>query len=178
MSNPRLVAVFSSATDLLAATRAARDRGCRILDAYTPYAVHGLDDAMGLSPTRLPYITFLCGLLGVMFILWFQHWTTAVDWPLNVGGKPWNSLPAFVPITFEIMILCAGLGSVATLLLRCKLVPGKRAALPARGVTSNRFALVLSPDDASFSFRQAAELCRSHNAVQLTEFGHHEEPGE
>ena len=125
-----MIAVFDNETDLLAATRAAREAGCEIVDVYTPYAVHGLDEAMGLRPSRLGWVCFLCGAAGAALAVWAQFWTSAVDWPLNVGGKPFNSLPAFVPVIFEVCVLLAGLGVVGALLLRCRLWPGRESVVP------------------------------------------------
>ena len=73
---------------------------------------------MGLRPSRLPWVCFVLGLLGAVAMLLFQYWATAVSWPINVGGKPWNSLPAFVPVTFEVMVLCAGVGTVVAFIWR------------------------------------------------------------
>jgi hypothetical protein len=139
-----MIAVFDNETDLLAATRATRDAGCEIVDVFTPYAVHGLDEAMGLRPSRLGWVCFLAGAAGAALALWAQYWTSAVDWPLNVGGKPFNSLPAFVPVIFELCVLFAALGVVLALLVRCGLRPGRRAVVPP-GVTDDRFVLVARP---------------------------------
>jgi len=140
-----VIAVFADERDLIAATRAVRERGCEVVDVYTPYAVHGLDAAMGLRPSRLSWVCFLCGALGAGLALWFQFWTSAVDWPLNVGGKPFNSLPAFVPVIFEVCVLFAGLGVVAALFVRCRLWPGRRARVPDVRATNDRFVLVARP---------------------------------
>lgn len=140
-----MIAVFTDERGLLAATRAVRERGCEVVDVHTPYAVHGLDEAMGLEPSRLSWVCLACGALGAGVALWFQFWTSAVDWPLNVGGKPFNSLPAFVPVTFELCVLLAGLGVVAALLIRCRLWPGRRVSLPDVRATNDRFVLVARP---------------------------------
>lgn len=145
-----LLAVFTTEEDILAATADARDRGLTIADVYTPYAVHGLDRAMDLRPSRLPWICFALGLVGAGFKVWFEFWTSAVAWPINVGGKPWNSLPAFIPVTFEVMVLFAALSTVAAFLLGRRLLPGKRAKLASPGVTDDEFALVIEETDASF----------------------------
>src|SRR5262245_34939468 len=89
------IGTFATDHDLLAATGAARERGYAIVDAYAPYPVHGLDEAMGLKPSRLGLICFACGALGVVSALALQYWTLAIDWPINVGGRPFNSWPAF-----------------------------------------------------------------------------------
>jgi len=143
-----IVVSFAREEDIVTATREARKRGLHIVDVYTPYAVHGLDEAMGLGPSRLSWACFFFGLLGVTLAFVFQFWTTAVDWPLNVGGKPWNSLPAFVPVAFELMVLLGGLGLVFTFFLRCKLFPGKQPVDEFEGVTSNSFVLVVQNTDA------------------------------
>src|SRR5438093_11048545 len=116
--------VFANEADVMAAARAARSAGYRIHDAYTPYPVHGLDQAIGLRPSRLPWVTLACAVTGLSAAWSAQYWMSAVDWPLNVGGKPFNSLPAFLPAMFEIMVLLAGVGTVVALLLRAGLLPG------------------------------------------------------
>lgn len=107
MSDRVLLATFEHEDDLLAATDAVRRGGFEIVDAFTPYAVHGLERAMGLRPSRLTWVCFLCGMTGVLGMLWFEHWTASIDWQLDVGGKPWNSLPSDVPVAFEAAVLLA-----------------------------------------------------------------------
>lgn len=146
-----VIGSFAHEDDLMGAVGAARDAGIRIEDAYTPYAVHGLESAIGLRPSRLTWVCFLLGALGVGLTLLFEYWTSAFDWPINVGGKPHDSLPAFFPIAFEMAVLFGGLGVVIAMLVRNGLRPGKRARLPAPRVTDDRFALVLQLTDASRS---------------------------
>jgi hypothetical protein len=151
-----IVASFAREEDILAAATQARKRGLHIADVYTPYAVHGLDLAMGLQPSRLSWACFFFGLLGVVVAFVFQFWTMAVDWPLNVGGKPWNSLPAFVPVAFELMVLLGGLGLVFTFFLHCRLLPGKQPAEEFDGATNNCFVLVVrdaDPETAMTAFQ-------------------------
>lgn len=169
MSRRLFVGVFEREDDTLAAVRASRRLGFKVVDVYAPYAVHGLEDAMGLAPSRLPWIVFLLGLSGAAFKVWFEFWTTMVDWPLNVGGKPFNSLPAFVPVTFEVMVLCAALGAVISLFFVCRLFPGKRALAPVAGVTDNRFALVLEESDSTFDTGRVQRLFEGFHAVHVEE---------
>jgi hypothetical protein len=166
MEQRLLIASFASEDNVLGATYKARSLGCPIVDVYTPYAVHDLDKAMGLRPSRLPWACFACGLVGAAFALAFQFWTMARDWPVNVGGKPWNSLPAYIPVTFEVMVLLAGLGVVAAFLLRCRLYPGKKPALPAAGVTDDRFVLVLKRTGESAEVKQ---FLQDYHAVYVEE---------
>ncbi len=171
-----LLGVFEREEDILGVTRAAREAGFAIADVYAPYAVHGLDQAMGLRPSRLPWVAFALGVIGAGLKVWFEFWTTAQSWPINVGGKPWNSLPAFVPVTFEVMVLFAGIGTVIAFLSGRRLLPGRRARLPVAGVTDDRFALILEQTDATFDLARAEELFARHGAV-LVEERNEQEPG-
>jgi hypothetical protein len=161
MSTTHLTATFTDEAGLLAAVRAARGAGIAIDDAYTPYAVHGLDDAMGVRRSRLTWVCFLAGATGAILALAFQIWTSAVDWPLNVGGKPFASYPAFIPITFELTVLSAALTSAAAFLARSRLFPGRRAA-PLPRVTDDRFTLVLADGDTARGLMRAAGASEIH----------------
>lgn len=168
MSARVLTAVFRTEAEVLAATRSAREEGFEIVDVYTPYHVHGMDEALGLRPSRLTWVCFLCGAAGLLLALWLQFWTSAVSWPLNVGGKPFDSMPAFVPIAFEITVLFAGLGVVAALLIRARLRPGRAARPPGlERVTDDRFALVVRLTRARPGQHVFEGLCAAHGAESV-----------
>ena len=169
MSDRMLLGFFEDEDDVLSATRALRSSGFQIADVYAPYAVHGLDKAMGLKPSRLPWICFALGLAGAAFKVWFEVWTSATDWPINVGGKPFNSLPAFVPVTFEVMVLCAGLSTVLAFFIAARLFPGKKTALPDAGVTDDRFVIVIEQNDAAFDPILVGKLLQRHGVVRVEE---------
>lgn len=169
MSDRLLLATFDHEEDVLAATAEVRGRGYRVVDVFTPYPVHGLDQAMGLRSSRLTWVCFICAMIGAVGMLWFQHWVGAIDWPIDVGGKPWNSLPAHVPVAFEMAVLLGGFGSVFALLAVCRLFPGKRARLPNDRITNDRFVLVLDEFDASFDVTQVKHMLNSFHVVQLEE---------
>ena len=170
---PLFLGVFLNEADILAAARAARTAGYRIHDAYTPYAVHGLDQALGLRPSRLPWVCFACAVTGLSAAWAAQYWMSAIDWPLNVGGKPRNSTLAFVPITFELTILFAGLATAGALLLRSRLLPGAPPRVFAPGATEDVFAVVLRKRDATFDAGEARRLLIDSGAyeVRVTEVG-------
>jgi hypothetical protein len=148
---------------VLDATRAARDAGMVIEDVYAPYAIHGIDQAMGLPQSRLTWVCFSAGLAGMLLMLLFLWWMTVVAWPLNVGGKPLFSLPAYIPIVFEFTVLSAGLSTVAALFVATRLWPGKRAMVLPR-VTNDRFALALVAA-GSFDEEAARRICSGSGAV-------------
>ena len=152
--------VFEREADVLAAARAARLAGYSVHDAFTPYAVHGLDEAIGLRPSRLPWATLAFALAGLSVAAAAEYGMNVIDWPLNVGGKPDNSLPAFLPAMFELMVLCAGVGTVVTLLVRSRLLPGRVARLAHARVTDDRFVLAVAADSAAFDARALTETWR------------------
>ncbi len=169
MSRRVLVSVFGSEEDILGATTQARERGYDIIDTYTPYAVHGLDAAMGITPTRLAYVCFALGLTGAVAKLGFQIWTSAWDWPVNVGGKPLVSIPAFVPVTFEVMVLFAGVGTVLAFFLVSRLFPGKKPKVVFPRVTDDHFVLVLDEKDASFDVRKVELMFKPYAPLHMEE---------
>ena len=169
MSRRVLIGIFDSEDAILDVTESARRRGLKIVDLFAPYAVHGLDKAMGLGRSKLPWVCLLLGLFGATFKVWFEYWTTASDWPINVGGKPWNSLPAFVPITFEVMVLFAGISTVLAFFGMSRLWPGRKAVVLDPRVTNDRFALVLEESDAAFDVPEVERFLLEHHALRVEE---------
>jgi hypothetical protein len=164
-----LVATFPEADDLVRAVRRARGEALRVYDAYSPFPVHGLDEALGVRRTRLPKVTLIAGLTGLVCALTLQFYTNVLDWPLNVGGKPDNSTLAFIPISFELTVLFGGLATVAAFFLRARLFPGKRPWLVAPGITDHVFAMVVrKPADEEACARALAVLAAC-GASQVSE---------
>jgi hypothetical protein len=169
MSKSFLIATFSDAETLLHAVRAVTQENFKVYDVFAPYPVHGLDAAMGVRRTRLPWVTFVVGCCALMLALTFQFYTSVLDWPLNVGGKPDNSTLAFVPICFELTVLLSGLATVAALFLRAQLYPGKKELLFAEGVTNDTFALVLRRRESTFDTHRAWKLLQENGADRIRE---------
>lgn len=136
-------AAFTDPDHLLEAVKHLRMKmGLNVLDTFTPFPVHGMDDALGLKPSRL---TWVCGgfaTLGFLAAVSLQVWTSVVDYPLVIGGKPLNSVPAFIPVTFELTVLFAALGTVFTFLALAGLRPRLHPKDLLPGVNDDRFWLV------------------------------------
>jgi hypothetical protein len=164
-----LVATFTDVDGLLRAVRRARCEMLRVYDVFAPFPVHGLDEAMGIRHTRLPKVTLVAGLTGLATALTLQFYANVLDWPLDVGGKPDNSTLAFIPISFELTVLFAGLATVAAFLLRARLYPGKRPWLVDPGVTDGVFALVLRKPSDDESHQRALALLADCGAARITE---------
>ncbi len=146
-----LLAQFSSAASLVAAARACRERGHRQLEAFSPFPIHGIDGVLRTRPTRLPWFVLLAGIAGGIGALLLQWWTNAVDYPFLISGKPRFSLPANVPVIFEVIILFAALTAFFGMLganrlprLANRLLRNKRFLR----VTNDRFFLLVSDGDA------------------------------
>jgi hypothetical protein len=161
-------AFFRREEDLMSAAIEARESGFEIHDVFTPFPVHGMDQAVGLRPSRLTWIAFIAGAIGLAFGLGLQVWTSAYDWPLNVGGKPFNSFPLFIPVTFELMVLFSGLIAIGVFLVRNRLWLFSKRLVFDR-VTDDRFVIVLKQTDASFDAMAASKLFARHGAVKVIE---------
>lgn len=111
-----LMAEFENPNDLLAAAHQAREEGYHNMDAYTPFPVEGLAEVLGFHHTRVPLIVLIGGLVGCITGYLMQYYLSAVYYPLNVGGRPLHSWPAFIPITFELTVLVAALAAVLGML--------------------------------------------------------------
>src|SRR5262249_36965549 len=111
-----LLAEFESPADLLRAAHAARQEGYRRMDAYSPFPIEGLAEALGFHRTGLPLLIFVGGLVGCIGGFFMQYYAAVHGYPVNIGGRPLNSWPAFLPITFELTVLVAGLTAVLGLL--------------------------------------------------------------
>lgn len=156
---------------LVAAARKVRESGFKKFEAITPFPLHDIDDAMGIPRSFIPWVTFTFGLAGCAFGVWFTWWTSAVDWPLNIGGKPMWSLPAFIPVIFECTILLGALSSVGALLAICGL-PKIDPPVIDPALTSHKFALFIPESDMGFDFEKVERLLRDlgANEVKRTEF--------
>lgn len=112
-----LMAEFDAPGPLLAAARRAYEKGYRKLDAYSPFPIEGLDEAVGFPSSRLPMIVFTGGILGGLGGYLMQYYTAVISFPVNIGGRPFHSWPAFIPVTFECTVLGAALAAVIGMFL-------------------------------------------------------------
>jgi len=120
-----IVGIFDNEEVLLDGIKNVRDNGVKIHEVYSPFPVHGIDDALGYKRTRLPIAAFMFGITGTSLALFTQIWMLGYDWPMIIGGKNFASLPPFIPVTFEFTVLLAALGMVATFMITNDLKPYK-----------------------------------------------------
>lgn len=141
--NPHgVVGYFKTPSEILAATKAMKAKGLKEIDTFSPFPIHGIEEVLGYKPSIVPWATLLCGITGFCVALHLQVWTSAYDWPINVGGKPFISLPAFIPILFELTVLLGGLGTAFFMFFLNGLPNFNPSPLSPR-VTDDRFALYI-----------------------------------
>jgi hypothetical protein len=159
-----LMAEFLTAQDILTATRRAWQAGYRRMDAYSPYPVEGLAGELGLAHSRIPSVVFIAGVVGAGIGFFMQYWSMAVDYPLNVGGRPHNSWPAFVQIAFEVLVLIASLGAILSMLFLCRLPQPHHPVFNVPRfdrASQDRFFLCIESADPQFDLSRTAEFLAS-----------------
>ena len=166
-----LMAEFESATELVAAANKTREAGFVDVDAYSPIPIEELHDALGFHHTRLPLIVLIGGIVGLLAGYGLEYWSSVIAYPINIGGKPLHSWPAFIPVTFECTILAAALSCVLGMLALNGLpmpyhpvfnVP--RFALASR----NRFFLCIESKDPKFELEATRHFLETLNPREVT----------
>lgn len=167
VSVPAIMGFYDDPHDLLTvchnATHEERFKG---VDAYTPYPVHGIEEALGLKRSFVSTIARM-GLIGGAFLGFIlQAWTSAVDWPVNIGGKPYVSWPAFVPVSFETGILFAGFANLFALFIVCRMWPRPKTIILSKRLTNDRFAIVIPVADKKEEDR-AIKFLKDHKTLKI-----------
>lgn len=142
-----VVGCFDDEEVLFPAVKKVRNAGYKIHDVYTPFAVHGLDHALGMRETSLHTAGFIYGLIGTTTAVAGMGWVFTKDWPMNIGGKPNFALPAFIPIIFELTVLFAAVGMVMTFCYLCQLAPFVKKHHFHPRATDDLFVMVIECTD-------------------------------
>lgn len=137
------VAAYDDEEVLFPAVKKVRHSGYKLHNIYTPFPVHGLDEAMGLKGTDLHTAGFIYGLCGTSTAIGFISWIFTSDWPVNIGGKPHFALPAWIPITFELTVLFAAVGMVLTFCYLNQIMPGVKKHVFHPRQSDDMFVIVL-----------------------------------
>lgn len=153
---------------MVEAARKTREAGVGNFEAISPFPLHGIDEAMGIPRSFIPWVTFTFGLAGCLFGLWLTWWTSAVNWPIIIGGKPMWSLPAFIPIIFELTILFGALSSVGALIFICGL-PKIEPQVIDPDLSSHKFALFVPRSAKGFDEKKISDLFRQMGASEVKE---------
>jgi hypothetical protein len=169
-TKPRLYGVmaqFDSPSSLVAAARATYAVGYRRINGYSPFPLEELSEAIGFTRTSLPLIVLLGGIIGGVGGFFMQYWMEVIDYPINVGGKPFNSWPAFIPITFECTVLVAAFAAVLGMLALNKLPQPYHPVFNAPNfalATRDSFFLVIESKDSKFDHDEVMTFLKSLEA--------------
>ncbi|MBX7108383.1 MAG: DUF3341 domain-containing protein [Chitinophagales bacterium] len=166
-----LLGLYDDDDVLLNAVDKVREQNIRIHDVVTPFAVHGLDEKLGLRESKLHIGGFFIGLTGLTIAFSFMTWVFTANWPIVFGGKPHFSFPAFIPIMFEFTVLSASIGMTVAFLALCHLYPGRfREPLDPR-TTSHLFGMVFKITDQTTQEEKdrISKILRESGAVEVKE---------
>jgi hypothetical protein len=166
-----IAGIFTKEDQVVAAARKIREMGFKKFDAISPYPIHGMEEAHGIKRSWLPYVTFAAGVIGGGSGWLLTWWTSSQSWALNIGGKPAHSLPAFIPIIFELTILFAALSTVGALFYACGL-PKVNPPVIDLDLTCSKFAVFVPNDDQGYDEAKLEQTFKALGAseVKRTEF--------
>ena len=167
-----VIAEFENPSDLVAAARRVYSLGYRRINGYSPYPIEELSEAIGFTHTSLPLIVFIGGLIGGIGGFLMQYYIEVIDYPINVGGKPFNSWPAFIPITFECTVLVAAFSAVLGMLALNKLPQPYHPVFNAPNfalATRDSFFLVIESKDPKFEHDEAVRFLKSLEAREVVD---------
>ncbi len=161
-----IAGIFLQEHKVLHAAQKVRESGFIKFDAITPYPVHGMEEACGIKRSTIPYVAFAAGCVGLLASIALTYYTAAVDWPLNIGGKPMFSLPAFIPIMFELTVLFAALTSVGTLFVFCGM-PKVDPPVIDKDLTCHKFAIFIPENDVGYNTERVEKLLKDLGADEV-----------
>lgn len=164
-----VLGIFTDEDILLDAVGSVRDRGVKIEEVYSPFPVHGLDEALGYRRTRLPIAAFMFGITGTCLALFTQIWMLGYDWPMIIGGKNHASLPPFIPVTFEFTVLCSAFGMVITFLIVSDMKPYKWPRQFDNRSTDDKHVMAIDLATTKLSKSELTQLLKDNGATEVNE---------
>ncbi len=141
-----MVGVFDNEFDLVEAFEKVKAKGVKVKEVYTPYPIHKILEGMG-KKTRITHAAFFFGLFGALSVLGGMYYASVISWPLNFGGKPFNTFPSFMVVAIVATILIVTILTLFTFSARAKIFPGKQAEIIDDRATDNKFVMVLESDE-------------------------------
>ncbi len=164
-----IVGVYGDDESTLKAVKSIRGAGLKIHEVFSPFPIHGIDDALGYKRSRLPKAAFMFGTLGFALALTMQFWMMGFDWPMIIGGKNFASLPPFVPVTFELTVLLSALGMVGTFMVASNLKPYKRPRIFDERITDNKHVIAIDLGENKLSKKEITDLVSKTGAEEVNE---------
>ena len=171
MSDKTIYAIYDDDYVLLESAKHLVDKGIHIRDVFSPFPIHGIDPIIGIEQTRLGIFAFIYGLIGLTLATYGMRFFMIVDWPMNIGGKPnfsyMENMLAFIPITFELTVLCTAHGMAITYFLRNKTLPGMKAKNPDPRTTDDKFVMEINAADAGMDEAALISELKATGAIEI-----------
>ena len=161
-----MVGVFDNEFDLVDAFEKVKSKGLKIEEVYTPYPIHEILEGMG-KKTRITHAAFFYGLFGAIALLGGMYYAAVISWPLNFGGKPFNTFPSFIVVTIVGTILIVTLLTLFTFSARAKVFPGKKAEIVDQRATDDKFVIVVDSSAPGFNVDELTALLRENGATEV-----------
>ena len=164
-----IVGVYGDDDIVLKAVKNLRTSGVKIHEVFSPFPIHGIDEALGYKHSRLPKAAFMFGALGFSLALIIQFWMMGYDWQMVIGGKNFASLPPFVPVTFELTVLLSALGMVGTFMVASDLKPYKKPKIFDVRITDDKHVVAINLAENKLSKEEISHLIAGTGAEEVNE---------
>lgn len=164
-----VLGVYEDEDVLLKAVKTVREAGVKIHEVFSPFPVHGLEDALGYKRTRLPIVAFLFGMTGTFLALTMQIYMMGIDWPMIIGGKNHVSLPPFIPVTFELTVLLAALGMVGTFMVISDLKPYSKPRIFDIRITDDKHVMAVDLAVNNLSKEEISKVIKDSGASEVND---------
>jgi len=161
-----IAGIFLDENTVVAAAQKVRESGFSKFDAISPYPIHAMEAACGIKRSPIPYVTFVAGVVGLLAGLALTYYTSVVDWAVNIGGKPMFSLPAFIPIIFELTVLFAALSSVGAFFYLCGMPKGEVPTID-KDLTCHKFAIFIPENETGYNAERIETMLKDLGAVEI-----------
>ena len=168
-TNKVILGIYEDPDHIYDATKKLIHDGYRVRDVYSPFAIHGIDRVMGIKRSRLTVAAFIFAMTGITLALTLQSYVSFFDWQINIGGKPFLHIPTYIPITFELSILCTAFGMVACFFYVNRMVWGKNADIIDIRVTDDLFVVAVDVIPNKTNIAALSELLKSKGAIEIRE---------
>jgi hypothetical protein len=168
-TNKVILGIYEDPDHIYDATKKLIHDGYRVRDVYSPFAIHGIDRVMGIKRSRLTVAAFIFAMTGITLALTLQSYVSFFDWQINIGGKPFLHIPTYIPITFELAILCTAFGMVACFFYVNRMVWGKNADIIDIRVTDDLFVVAVDVIPNKTNIDELSELLKSKGAIEIRE---------
>ncbi len=164
-----VLGIFEDEDVLIQAVKSVRGAGVKIHEVFSPFPVHGLDEALGYKRSRLPIAAFMFGALGTTLALTMQFWMLGVDWPMIIGGKNFTPLPTFIPVTFELTVLLSALGMVGVFMIVSNLKPYATPKIFDKRSTDDKHVMAIDLAQNKMDKGKIDEILKSSGASEVNQ---------